>query len=64
MLGWAELVYDKIGVPLKNKNRNSKPEWEIRLEMQIINLPQQTKKIKQRENARTFWDGERTKQNK
>ena len=28
----------KIGVPLQNTNRKSKPGWEIRLEMLIRNL--------------------------
>ena len=28
----AKLVRDKIGVPLENPNKNTKPRWEIRLE--------------------------------
>ena len=43
----AKLVCDKIGVPLKNMNRNSKPGWEIWLETQI-NVQQQTNKARQR----------------
>ena len=31
----AKLVCEKIEVSLKNTNKNSKPGWEIRLEMQI-----------------------------
>ena len=31
----AKLVCEKIGVLLKKTNRNSKPGWEIRLEMKI-----------------------------
>ena len=27
----AKLVWDKIGVSLRNPNINTKPEWEIRL---------------------------------
>ena len=34
----TKLVSDKIGVPLKNMNRNSKPGWEILLERRIRNL--------------------------
>ena len=42
----AKFVWDKIDVPLKNTNRNSKPGWEIRLEREIRNLRQQVKIIK------------------
>ena len=42
----AKLVCDKIAVPLKNKNRNSKPGWEIRQETQIRNLRKQAKMLK------------------
>ena len=34
----AKLVCDVIGVPLKSNNRNSKSEWEIRLETHIRKL--------------------------
>ena len=34
----VKLVCAKIGVPLKNTIRNSKPGWEIQLETQIRNL--------------------------
>ena len=37
-------------------NRNSKPEWEIRLETQIKNLRQQAKMIRHMKNAGTCWD--------
>ena len=30
-----KLVCDKISVPLRNSNRNTKPGWEIRLEVQV-----------------------------
>ena len=50
----AKLVYDKSDVPLKNTNRNSKPEWEIWLKMQIRNLRKQAKMIRQRRNAGTY----------
>ena len=43
-----KLVSNKISVSLKNTN--SKPGWEIQLEMQIRNL-QQAKMIKQWEDA-------------
>ena len=52
----AKLVRKKIGDPLKDTNINSKPGWEIRLEMQIINLRQKAKMIKQRKNAGKCWD--------
>ena len=39
----AKLICEKIGLPFKNTNRNSKPGWEIRLEMQIRNQRQQAK---------------------
>ncbi len=53
------MVSGKIGIPLKSTNKKSKPAWEIRLEMQIRNLRKQAKMIKQRKNARTFWDKEK-----
>ena len=31
----VKLVYDKICIPRKTTNRNSKPGWEIRLETQV-----------------------------
>ena len=34
----VKLVCEKIGVLLKNTNKNSKPGWEIRLEIQIRKL--------------------------
>ena len=37
---YAKLVCDKINVPRKNINRNSKHGWEIRLEIRIRNLLQ------------------------
>ena len=36
----AKLVSKKIGIPLKNTSRNSKPGWKIGLETQIRNLRQ------------------------
>ena len=42
-----KLVWEKISVALKNMNRNSKPGWEIQLEM-LRNLQQQAKMIRQR----------------
>ena len=52
----GKLVCDKIGVPLKNMNRNSKPGWEIRPETWMRNLRQQAKLIRQRNNAGICWD--------
>ena len=43
----ATLVCDKIGVPRKNMNRNSKSRREIRLETQKRNLCHQAKLIRQ-----------------
>ena len=34
----AKLVCEKVGVPVKNTRRNSKPRWKIRLETQLRNL--------------------------
>ena len=48
-----KLVCEKIGDPLKSTHRISKSEWEIRLEMQIKNLRQKAKVIKQRKNDKT-----------
>ena len=31
----TKLVFDKIGVPLRNTDRNIKPGWGIRLEVQV-----------------------------
>ena len=31
----AKLVREKIGVPSKSTKKQSKPEWEVRLETQI-----------------------------
>ena len=47
----AKGVSEKIPVPLKNSNRNTKPGWVFRLETQIRNIRQQSKMIKQRKNA-------------
>ena len=57
----AKLVNEKIDVLQKNTNRNSKPGWEITLEIQIRNL-QQAKMKRQKLNAGTCWD-ERKKSN-
>ena len=53
----AKLVSEKIGVCLKSTNNKSKPGWEIRLETQVKkSLRKQTKMMKQRKNAETYWD--------
>ena len=44
----AKLVCEKIGIPLKSKEKKSKPGWEIRLETQIKNLRKQAKMIKKK----------------
>ena len=51
----VKLVGDKIGVPLNNANRNTKPGWEIRLETQIRNI-RQAKMIRQRQKAGICWE--------
>ena len=43
----AKLVCNNIDVPLKNTNRNSKPGWEIWLEMQKKYLRQKVKMIRE-----------------
>ena len=50
------MVCDKIGVPQKTTNENSKPGWEIQLETLIRNLLQQAKMIRQRKNTVTCGD--------
>ena len=57
-----KLVFDKFDVPLKNKNTNSKPGCEIRLERQIRNHRQQAKIIR-RYNGWNMYD-EKKKQHK
>ena len=47
----AKLIYEKIGVSLKNTSRNLTLGWEIRLEMLIRNLRHQSKIIRHREHA-------------
>ena len=43
------LISDRIGIPLKNTNRNTKPGWEMRWEGQIkINMTTQPEEINQR----------------
>ena len=32
---WVKLVCEKIGIPSNSTKKQSKPGWEIRLEMQI-----------------------------
>ena len=44
----SEVSLWKNRCSLKNTNRNSKLRWEIRLETQIRNLPQQAKMIRKR----------------
>ena len=60
---WKELIYagaklvsEKIGIFLKNMNRKPKSGREIRLETQIKNLRQEAKMLRQKKNARTWWD--------
>ena len=55
-----KLVYAKIGVPLKNTNRNSKLRSEIRLETYRRNISTATRKnIYTEENAGIFRDEKR-----
>ena len=41
----AKLVCEKIGIPSKSTKKQSKPGWEIRLEMQIKNYENKPEKI-------------------
>ena len=52
----AKLVSIKVGVPLKNTNRNSKPWWKIWLETETRNLQQQAKFLRKRKNTRICLD--------
>ena len=40
---------EKIGVPSKSTKKQSKPGWDIRLEIQIKNLRKQAKMVKQKD---------------
>ena len=40
----AKLVSDKIGIPQRNPERNSKSGWEMRIEAQIKKLRPQVKR--------------------
>ena len=51
----AELVFEKIRVPLKNTSRNSKPRWELRLESQIKRIRQQAKILNRTLRKFKFW---------
>ena len=51
-LNEAKLVKEKIRVPLNNTKRHSKPRWEI----QIRNLRQRAKMLRQKKNAKKCWD--------
>ena len=44
----AKLVCEKIRIPSKSTTKQSKPEWEIWLEMQIKNLRKQARMIEKR----------------
>ena len=54
-----KLICAKIGIPQKNMNRNSKPGCEIGLEMQIWNLWEQAKTLRQRKNTGICLDEKR-----
>ena len=45
----SKSVCDKIDVPLRNTNRNSKPGRESRLEIQLKKIRQQKRRYKGRE---------------
>ena len=54
-----KLVCDTIKILQKNPKRNTKPEWEIRLESQVRKL-QQTKVLRKENHKKVCWD-EKTK---
>ena len=56
----AKQVCDKIGVPPRNPNRNTKPGWKLRLDGQLKELQQQVKVLRKERHARICWD-EKTK---
>ena len=61
----AKLVSDKIGVPLKNPNKNTKPGWESRLEKQVKKLGRQAKVlIKEKKKTGIDWNEIPTPQKK
>ena len=47
----ANLASDKIGVPKRNSNRNSKPGEEIRLEKQVKKQQQQAKMLRKKKHG-------------
>ena len=56
----AKLVFNKISVPLRNPNRNTKPGWEIRQEGHVKKLRQQTKMLWKKKYSGICWN-EKTK---
>ena len=58
----AKVVCDKIIIPQRKLNKNTKPGWEIRLEGQIKKLRQQAKMLKKilKKLTKIYWD-EKTK---
>ncbi len=49
----AKLTFDKIGKPLRNPIRNTKPEWEIKLQGQIKKLLHQAKAQRNEKHTHT-----------
>ena len=56
IIAGAKLVYDKIGIPLGNLNKNTKPWWEIRHEGQIKKMQKRTKVLNKEGHRRIYWD--------
>ena len=52
----AKLVWDKIGVILRNQNGNTNSQWEIRLEWRIKKLQQQAKVQSKKKRSRLCLD--------
>ena len=63
LIAVAKVVYEKVGVLLKNTNRNSKLGWKIWLETKIRKSWQQAKMITLRQNTWPCWE-EKKKSNK
>ena len=52
----SKLVCDKIGVPLRETNKNTKLAWEIRLEGQVKKSVTKSESTKEGKHARVYND--------
>ena len=50
----VKLIFDKISIPLENRNKNTKRRWEIELEELIKKLRQQAKVPRKEQRERIY----------